>query len=314
MAAAQVTSSYFQTLGVRLVAGRAFTAEEERPGSGAAVAVINYETWQDLGGTPSVLGRTITVNAHPFTVVGVAPAGFAGTLVAFGPRLWVPLGADPLVTEDAPASPGAADPATRRRNLGLVGACARMSPSTARTPLLAGVSDGLVDRTAAGTAGVVTVHRPARTEDGDAPGDDSGLFAPLGTLAGMAAVLLLVASLNVANMQLARGTTRRKENRHAPGAGRRPWTDRAATAGGRAAPLAGGRRRRAGRRHVDAAAHRGVAHAAHRRIPDRVARSGRAGRHGHRRLLRAGRAAVRPRAVAEAVATQCVLGPQKHVP
>ncbi len=222
VAAAQVTASYFQALGVRLVAGRGFTAEEERPGSGAAVAVINYETWQDLGGAPSALGRTITVNAHPFTVIGVAPAGFAGTLVAFGPRLWVPLGADPLVTADAPASPGAADPATRRRNLGLVG---RLRPDVTiegANALLAGVSDGLVDRTAAGTAGVVTVHRPARTEDGDAPGDDSGLFAPLGTLAGMAAVLLLVASLNAANMQLARGTTRRKEiaTRLALGAGR----------------------------------------------------------------------------------------------
>jgi putative ABC transport system permease protein len=222
--AAEVTSSYFSALGVRLVAGRTFTVEEERPGSGAAVAVVNYETWQALGGGSFVPGRTITVNSHRFSVVGIAPEGFAGTLVAFGPRLWVPLGADALVAEDPPGSPGPAE-ATEgaRRHLSIVGRLTPDTPIDAANAALATLSPRLEPgRSSAGIRALLTVSRLARTEDGEAPGDDSGLFAPLGTLAGMAALLLLVASLNVANMQLARGTNRRKEmaTRLALGAGR----------------------------------------------------------------------------------------------
>jgi putative ABC transport system permease protein len=223
VSASAVSASYFSTLGARLVAGRAFTPEEEHPGSGAAVAVVNYETWQDLGGGTGVLGSTIRVNAHPFTVIGIAPKGFAGMVVAFGPSLWVPIGASALVDEDGPRVLVAPDAELLRRNLGLAG---RLRPATTvdeANAVLTSLSSQLESvRGADGTPDVIAAHLPARTEDGDAPGDDAGLLLPLGTLAGMAGVLLLVASLNVANMQLARGTTRRKEvaTRLALGAGR----------------------------------------------------------------------------------------------
>jgi putative ABC transport system permease protein len=222
--ASEVSGPYFEALGVRLTAGRTFTPDEERPGSRARVAVINHATAETLGGTRAVLGRTILVNSHPFTVVGIAPRGFAGTIVAFGPLLWIPIGADGLIVDEDAASaggPGAA--AARVERVGIV---ARVRPrltvdgANAALSTLSPVLDPA--RAAAGLREVVTVNRLARTEDGDGPGDDSGLFVPLGTLAGMAALLLLVASLNVANMQLARGASRRKEiaTRLALGAGR----------------------------------------------------------------------------------------------
>lgn len=176
-----------------------------------------------LGASPSVLGRTIMVNTRPFTVVGIAPDGFSGTLVAFGPLLWIPLGAEGLATDDdtAPAAPGAL--AGNPRTLLLVG---RLGPHTsidAANAALAVVSANLLlNGPEAGSREVLTVNRLARTQDSDAPATDAGLFAPLGALTGLAALLLVVASLNVANMQLARGTSRLREiaMRLALGAGR----------------------------------------------------------------------------------------------
>ena len=74
-----VSSNYFSTLGVELAAGRAFTLEEERPGSAAAVAVVSYPYWRRHGFTSDIVGRSITLSGQPFTIVGVAPEGLNGT-------------------------------------------------------------------------------------------------------------------------------------------------------------------------------------------------------------------------------------------
>lgn len=220
--AALVSGNYFSTLGVRLAAGRSFTSDEERPGSEAPVAVLSDAAWRSLGGGPGVLGRTLVINSHPFTVVGIAPPGFAGPTVAFGPQVWLPVGAEPLVTDGAAA--GLPSPGDRgRRNLRLVGTLREGVSVAAAGAALGGVERRFrQDDPVRNERQRVSVHPLARTEDGSSPGDDSGLLAPLGTLAGLALVLLVVASLNVANMQLARHATRRKEiaMRLALGAGR----------------------------------------------------------------------------------------------
>ncbi len=95
--AALVTRTYFDAFGARLVAGRTFTVDEERPGSGAAVLVLSYTAWQRMGGRSDVLGRTLLVNNHRFTVIGIAPKGFAGPVRIVGPGFWMPLGAAGLI-------------------------------------------------------------------------------------------------------------------------------------------------------------------------------------------------------------------------
>jgi MacB-like periplasmic core domain len=70
-----VSSSYFDTLGVRLSAGRPFSAEEERPGAAILVVIVSHNR-------ALLLGQTIGINSMAFTVVGVAPRGFTGTIVA----------------------------------------------------------------------------------------------------------------------------------------------------------------------------------------------------------------------------------------
>ncbi len=95
--AVAVSSNYFSTLGVELAAGRAFTLEEERPDSAAAVAVVSYPYWLRHGLTPDIVGRSITINGHALTIVGVAPPGFTGGMPVMSADLWIPFGAAALV-------------------------------------------------------------------------------------------------------------------------------------------------------------------------------------------------------------------------
>ena len=73
-----VSANYFSTLGVQLAAGRTFTADEERPGANAHVAIASYSVWRRAGFDPAFVGRVVRVSGSDYTVVGVAPRGFSG--------------------------------------------------------------------------------------------------------------------------------------------------------------------------------------------------------------------------------------------
>ncbi len=97
-----VSGSYFSTLGVRAFGGRVFTAEDDEPGA-PPVAVLSHRVWQTIyASDPSVVGSTFVLEGHPFTVIGVAPAGFFGeTLQSDPPDIWVPLQQEPLLSGEA---------------------------------------------------------------------------------------------------------------------------------------------------------------------------------------------------------------------
>src|ERR1700693_3725218 len=78
--AAVVSSNYFSVLGVPLARGRAFLPEEETPGHNAPVAIVSYRYWQKHDLDPSVLGSQLLINGRSFTIVGIGPKGFAGTM------------------------------------------------------------------------------------------------------------------------------------------------------------------------------------------------------------------------------------------
>jgi ABC-type antimicrobial peptide transport system permease subunit len=85
-----VSGSYFSVLGVETILGRSLTVDDDRPGADP-VAVLSHRWWQrSFGGEPSVLGRTIYLNFRPFTVVGVASPQFLGTAASFRPDVWIP--------------------------------------------------------------------------------------------------------------------------------------------------------------------------------------------------------------------------------
>jgi predicted permease len=96
-----VTGNYFSTLGVGAHGGRVLTAADDTP-SAPPATVMSHHVWQSTyGGDPAVIGSTLFVEGHPFTVVGVTPAGFFGeTLRGDPPDLWIPLQKEPLINGD----------------------------------------------------------------------------------------------------------------------------------------------------------------------------------------------------------------------
>ena len=94
-----VSANYFDVLGVRPLLGRGFLPAEELKPAGAPVVVISYGLWQThFGRAASAIGRTIGINQHPFTIIGVMPADFQGSMTGLSPDLYIPLVMDPVVS------------------------------------------------------------------------------------------------------------------------------------------------------------------------------------------------------------------------
>ncbi|HSR43388.1 MAG TPA: ADOP family duplicated permease, partial [Longimicrobiales bacterium] len=189
VAGVMASGNYFRVLGVRPALGRFFTEDDEPS------VVLGHGVWQGrFGSSPDVVGRTIHVNGEPFTVVGVAPRGFGGTVGFLFPDVWVPHGA-----HDEAGWPGArvnlfarlgpdVDVATATRVAGA--AAVRLPPEDDPGAEVRGVSLEPMDPVPPSVAG------PAR--------------GFLGMLLGAAALVLLIAAANVAGMLLARMTARRR--------------------------------------------------------------------------------------------------------
>ncbi len=96
-----VTGNYFSTLGVGAFGGRVFTAADETPAA-APVVVMSHHVWQGAyGGDRSIIGGTLFIEGHAFSVVGVTPPGFFGeTLRGDPPDLWIPLQKEPQISGD----------------------------------------------------------------------------------------------------------------------------------------------------------------------------------------------------------------------
>ena len=92
-----VSGNYFAMFGIGPYAGRVITPQDDRKGA-EPVAVISYRAWQQkYGGDPSIVGASFTMNAQPFTVVGIAPPGFFGDRLQEPPAFWIPISDEPLI-------------------------------------------------------------------------------------------------------------------------------------------------------------------------------------------------------------------------
>jgi predicted permease len=102
-----VTSNYFQVLGLRPQVGRFFTpgANEHAYGQHDEVVLSDREWRVRFNADPRIVGQAITINRHPFTVIGVAPPDFAGIYGGIGENLWVPLSASRSLQPDPHANP-----------------------------------------------------------------------------------------------------------------------------------------------------------------------------------------------------------------
>jgi predicted permease len=96
-----VSGNYFAVLGVRPALGRFFGPEEDRSPLAHPVVVVSHDFWRTrLGADPAVVGRNVSVNGQPFTLIGVAPARFQGVFTVLRTDAWVPLMMQPLLRPD----------------------------------------------------------------------------------------------------------------------------------------------------------------------------------------------------------------------
>ncbi len=234
-----VTSDYFTVLGVQPSQGRAFLPEEETPGKDAAVAIVSHSYWQKQGLNPALLGSKITINSRPFTVVGIMPKGFTGTMQIFAPEIWLPLSVHDQVANDF--SKDNARALTDRAGQQLL-VIARLKPgmtAAAAEPALKTLAANLEQAYPVEQKDQTFMTEPlSRFATSTSPSGDGEIkqLAPL--LFGMSGVVLLVACLNLANMLLARGTARRKEVAVRLALGAQPLADRSSTAYRRLRPRA----------------------------------------------------------------------------
>jgi predicted permease len=224
-----VSSSYFPILGVGATLGRTIDPDAAAVPDSGPVVVLSYGFWRSyFNGDRKIVGRTIALNSHTMTIIGVAQPGFDGVELGVPAKVFVP---NMMKTEMTPHSDGLKD---RRRRLSWVTAYGRLKPGVgpqqaqlSLQPLLRAILE-------------MEVQQPEFTRSATAadrqlflrncvellPGSDNGLREsmrrPLWLLVALTGAVLLLACANLANLLMARATARERELavRLAIGAGR----------------------------------------------------------------------------------------------
>ncbi|MEZ5286884.1 MAG: ADOP family duplicated permease [Vicinamibacterales bacterium] len=206
-----VSRNYFDVLGAPIIAGRGFTEEEATPGRDVPVVVATYGFWQRTGGAADFVGSTIRVNERPFTVIGITPRGFTGTMMVFGPELFFPLGVFDTVASEFEGEQRTLD-RIDAYNLFVVGHLADGVSAEAATGRLAQAGPALERAFPAEYRDArVTLDTLPRLGTSTTPSDERGITAFGAVMMGLTGAVLLTVCLNLAAMLLARGRARRKE-------------------------------------------------------------------------------------------------------
>ena len=199
-----VSGNFFTALKLRPVAGRFIRADEvERPGA-EPVVVLSHDYWQrNFGGAPGVVGQTIRVNDLPLTIVGVAPEGFQGTILALQFDLWVPATLAPALF----AGSGELD-SRSQRGYSVMGrlrqGATQVQAASEFTAAMSALAVAFPETNGRISGEVIPYWRAPR-------GPQMMFLAALGVLQGVMLLVLLAVCGNTANLVLARASTRYRE-------------------------------------------------------------------------------------------------------
>jgi predicted permease len=205
-----VSGDIFRVLGLTPVRGRLLTSSDDSPACDASVAVVSYDYWQaSLGGSESAVGSTLTIVNIPFTVVGVAPAGFTGLEVGRSFDVALPLCIGARASGDA-----------QRRDIWWLRAMGRLDPGwslAAADAHLRALSPGMLEATVPEgySAELLALYRSFRFGVFPAGRGVSRLrethSTSLSWLLGLTGLVLLITCGNLATLMLARAGARERE-------------------------------------------------------------------------------------------------------
>src|SRR5438067_7256361 len=208
------SENFFSLMGVQPYRVRFYNAEECRPNANLSVVVASYGFWQRLGGRADFLGSNLQINGQQYTVIGITPDGFSGVSALLAPDVWLPLGMYSRLGSAFSDSDVATDLSQPKNyTVNLIG---RLRPGLTidmaklRLPVLSQRFNAFQPPDA-DFARELQIQVPSRFSLSTSPEDDGPIALIATLLMCMAGAVLLIASLNLANMLLARGTSRSKE-------------------------------------------------------------------------------------------------------
>lgn len=208
-----VSGNYFTLLGLEPAVGRLFTDADDTSENANPVAVLGYDYWQrKFALSPSIIGQTIRLNDYPFTVVGVAPAGFEGDIVGEQMALFVPLSMQPEIVRGRHWLKSGND-----SWLSLIGRLrAGITPTQAEANVNLAFQQALKGDYGAALSSnernaIHDAHIKVVAGEGGISQLRGDYRAPLLLLMGIVGLVLLIACVNVANLLLARASARNRE-------------------------------------------------------------------------------------------------------